>query len=169
MTEEDWEQSLKNVNEDTKKWVDEEIFKAQYGVVKNIIQRETQMNDKQPKPLTYEEMIEIAEQREKDNEAKMKSYSQCPGECYDEFWKEENNQPTFNIDELTKGKVWNGKTWVEQTTQYRIDYYYKNDLERRWQYHKTMPMAIAAANLMIAKGDYHIESITTEQLPMGQD
>jgi hypothetical protein len=97
------------------------------------------------------------------------SYSNCPGEVYDEFWEEENNQPTLNIDELTKGKVWNGKTWVEQTTQYRIDYYYKNDLERRWQYHKTMHQAIAAANMLIAKGDYHIESITTEQLPMGQD
>ena len=145
MTEEDWEQSLKGVNEDTKKWVDEEIFKAQYGVVKNIIQRETQMTEKQP------------------------SYSQCPGECYDQFWEEENNQPSFDIDELTKGKMWNGKDWVEQNTQYRIDYYYKNDLERRWKYHKTMAMAIAAANLMIAKGDYVILNITTEYPSIGQD
>ena len=98
------------------------------------------------------------------------SYSQCPGECYSEFWEEENNQPTLNVDELVKGKVYD-KTlneWVEQATQYRIDYYYKNDLERRWQYHKTMPMAIAAANLMIAKGDYRIVSITTEYPSLGQ-
>jgi hypothetical protein len=48
------------------------------------------------------------------------------------------------------------------TTKYRIDYYYKNDLERRWQYQKTMPMAIAVANLLIMTGDYTIMSITTE-------
>ena len=48
------------------------------------------------------------------------------------------------------------------TTKYRIDYYYKNDLERRWQYQKTMPMAISVANLLIATGDYTIMSITTE-------
>ena len=98
------------------------------------------------------------------------NYSQCPGECYDSFWEEENNQPTLNVDELVKGKVYD-KTlneWVEQTTQYRIDYYYKNDLERRWQHHKTMPMAIAAANLLIAKGDYRIVSITTEYPSLGQ-
>ena len=144
MTEEDWEQSLKRVNEDTKKWVDEEVFKEQYSVVKNIIQRETQMTDKQP------------------------SYSQCPGECYSEFWEEENNQPTINVDELIGDKVWDGKNWVKPTNKYRIDYYYKNDLERRWQYHKTMQQAIAAANMLIAKGDYHIESITTEHLPIGE-
>jgi hypothetical protein len=48
------------------------------------------------------------------------------------------------------------------TTKYRIDYYYNNDLERRWQYQKTMPMAISVANLLIATGDYTIMSITTE-------
>jgi hypothetical protein len=48
------------------------------------------------------------------------------------------------------------------TTKYRIDYYYKNDLERRWQYQKTMPMAIAVANLLITSGDYTISSITIE-------
>ena len=99
------------------------------------------------------------------------NYSQCPGECYSEFWEEENNQPTFNVDELIKGKVYDKdlNEWVEQTTRYRIDYYYKNDLERRWQYHKTMPMAIAAANLLIAKGDYTIVSITEDYVSMGQD
>jgi hypothetical protein len=97
--------------------------------------------------------------------------TQCPGYAYDEFWENENgdNEPTLNIDELTKGKVWNGKDWVEQTTQYRIDYYYKNDMERRWQYHKTMHKAIAVANLLIATGDYTIVSITTEYVSIGQD
>jgi len=97
--------------------------------------------------------------------------TQCPGECYDEFWEEETKQPSFDIDELTRGKTYDKdlNEWVEQTTQYRIDYYYKNDMERRWQYHKTMHKAIAVANLLIAKGDYHIESITTEYPSMGQD
>ena len=45
---------------------------------------------------------------------------------------------------------------------YIITYYYKNDLEKRYQKHKTMQMAIATANLLIAKGDYVIDSITTE-------
>ena len=142
MTEKEWEQSLKNVNEDTKKWVDEEIFKAQYSVIKNIIQKETQMTEKQP------------------------SYSQCPGECYDQFWEEENNQPTINVDELVEN--YKLTEWYKENTKYRIDYYYKNDLERRWKYHKTMAMAIAAANLMIAKGDYVILNITTEYPSIGQ-
>lgn len=42
---------------------------------------------------------------------------------------------------------------------YLITFYYKNDLEQR---HKTMQMAIATANLLIAHGDYVIDSITTE-------
>ena len=45
---------------------------------------------------------------------------------------------------------------------YIITYYYKNDLEKRYQKHETMRMAIAAANLLIAKGDYVIDSIVTE-------
>ena len=94
------------------------------------------------------------------------SYSQCPGEVYDEFWENENgdNEPTLDIDKLTKGKRYDKdlNEWVEQTTRYRIDYYYKNDLERRWQYHKTMPKAIATANLLIATGDYTIVSVTEE-------
>ena len=40
MTDEEWETSLKNLNENTKKWVDEEIDKIKYNVVKEIINRE---------------------------------------------------------------------------------------------------------------------------------
>jgi len=40
MIEEEWETSLKSLNEETKKWVDEEIFKIKYNVVKEIINRE---------------------------------------------------------------------------------------------------------------------------------
>ena len=45
---------------------------------------------------------------------------------------------------------------------YLISYYYKNDLEKRYQKHDTMQMALAVANLLYAKGDYVIDSITTE-------
>ena len=45
---------------------------------------------------------------------------------------------------------------------YLISYYYKNDLEKRHQKHDTMQMALAVANLLYAKGDYVIDSITTE-------
>jgi hypothetical protein len=40
MIEEEWETSLKSMNEYAKKWVDEEIFKIKYNVVKEIINRE---------------------------------------------------------------------------------------------------------------------------------
>ena len=50
----------------------------------------------------------------------------------------------------------------ESTMKYLISYYYKNDLEQRYPRHHNMQMALAVANLLIAKGDYVIDSITTE-------
>ena len=50
----------------------------------------------------------------------------------------------------------------ESTMKYLITYYYKNYLEQRYQRHDSMQMAIAVANLLIARGDYVIDSITTE-------
>lgn len=99
------------------------------------------------------------------------SYSQCPGEVYDEFWEEANNQPTLNIDELTKGKRFDRDLmeWVEDTTQYRIDYYKEGDLSRRWKYCKTMHSAIAKAYQMIQDGNYTIIGIETEYPTTGQD
>ena len=44
MTDEEWETSLKNLNENTKKWVDEEIDKIKYNIIKNIINGE--LNEK---------------------------------------------------------------------------------------------------------------------------
>ena len=41
MTDEEWETSLKSMNEKVKKWVDEEIDKIMYNVVKELIQKET--------------------------------------------------------------------------------------------------------------------------------
>ncbi len=40
MTDEEWETALKSMNENVKKWVDEEIDKIKYNVVKEIINRE---------------------------------------------------------------------------------------------------------------------------------
>jgi hypothetical protein len=44
MTDEEWETSLKNLNENTKKWVDEEIDKIKYNIIKDIINGE--LNEK---------------------------------------------------------------------------------------------------------------------------
>jgi hypothetical protein len=44
MTDEEWETSLKSMNEGMKKWVDEEIDKIKYNIIKNIINGE--LNEK---------------------------------------------------------------------------------------------------------------------------
>lgn len=86
----------------------------------------------------------------------MANFSQCPGECYDSFWSEENNEQTINIDELFD------KSYKEQEEfKVRIDYYYQNDLERRWKYRGSMLSALKTATTMIESGDYTVVSITT--------
>jgi hypothetical protein len=50
----------------------------------------------------------------------------------------------------------------ESTMKYIINYYYKNDLEKRYKEYDSMQMALAVANLLIARGDYVVDSITTE-------
>ena len=50
----------------------------------------------------------------------------------------------------------------ESTMKYLISYYYKNDLELRYKRYDSMQLCIACANLLIAKGDYVVDSITTE-------
>jgi ABC-type amino acid transport substrate-binding protein len=40
MTDEEWETALKSMNDDVRKWVNEEIDKIKYNVVKDIINRE---------------------------------------------------------------------------------------------------------------------------------
>ena len=49
----------------------------------------------------------------------------------------------------------------ESTMKYIINYYYKNDLEMRYKEYSTMGLAIACANLLIARGDYVIDSVIT--------
>ena len=50
----------------------------------------------------------------------------------------------------------------ESTMKYLISYYYKNDMEKRYKEYDSMQLCIACANLLIARGDYVIDSITTE-------
>ena len=50
----------------------------------------------------------------------------------------------------------------ESTMKYLISYYYKNDLELRYKRYDSMQLCIACANLLIARGDYVVDSITTE-------
>jgi hypothetical protein len=40
MTDKEWETALKSMNEGVKKWVNEEIDKIKYNVVKDIIDKE---------------------------------------------------------------------------------------------------------------------------------
>ena len=49
----------------------------------------------------------------------------------------------------------------ESTMKYIINYYYKNDLEMRYKEYSTMNLAIACANLLIARGDYVVDSVIT--------
>jgi hypothetical protein len=39
MTEPEWDKALKSMNEYAKKWVDEEIDKIKYNIIKDIINR----------------------------------------------------------------------------------------------------------------------------------
>ena len=40
MTDKEWETALKSMNEGVKKWVDEEIDKIKYNIIKDIISKE---------------------------------------------------------------------------------------------------------------------------------
>ena len=50
----------------------------------------------------------------------------------------------------------------ESTMKYLIIYYYKNDLEKRYKRYDSMDLALTSASMMLAMGDYVIDSITTE-------
>ena len=50
----------------------------------------------------------------------------------------------------------------ESNMKYIINYYYKNDLEKRYKEYDSMNLAIACANLLIARGDYVVDSVTTQ-------
>ena len=50
----------------------------------------------------------------------------------------------------------------ESTTKCLISYYYKNDLELRYKRYDSMDLALTSASMMLAMGDYVIDSITTE-------
>ena len=50
----------------------------------------------------------------------------------------------------------------ESTMKYLISYYYKNDMEKRYKEYDSMQLCIACANLLIARGDYVVDSITTQ-------
>lgn len=58
---------------------------------------------------------------------------------------------------------WMGEPKLKESSmKYLISYYYKNDMEKRYREYSTMELAIACANLLIARGDYVVDSITTE-------
>jgi hypothetical protein len=94
------------------------------------------------------------------------SYSQCPGECYDVFWEEQNkDEVVFDIEKLTKGLRWTGEEWVKVTTSYRVDFFTKGQSELQWKYFNTMEAAIAAAHCMVVSGEYSVEAINPDTSP----
>ena len=50
----------------------------------------------------------------------------------------------------------------ESTMKYLISYYRKNDMELRYKEYDSMNLCIASASMMLALGDYVIDSITTQ-------
>jgi len=45
VTDKEWETTLKSMNEGVKKWVDEEIFKIKYNIIKDLINKEDLKDD----------------------------------------------------------------------------------------------------------------------------
>jgi hypothetical protein len=43
MTDEEWETTLKSMNDGVKKWVDEEIDKIKYNIIKDIINEDLEV------------------------------------------------------------------------------------------------------------------------------
>ena len=50
----------------------------------------------------------------------------------------------------------------ESTMKYLISYYRKNDMELRYKEYDSMNLCIASASMMLALGDYVVDSITTQ-------
>ena len=50
----------------------------------------------------------------------------------------------------------------ESNMKYLISYYRKNDMELRYRKYSTMNLCIASASMMLALGDYVVDSITTQ-------
>ena len=54
------------------------------------------------------------------------------------------------------------KEIIESTMKYLISYYRKNDMELRYKRYDSMDLALTSASMMLAMGDYVVDSITTE-------
>ena len=82
----------------------------------------------------------------------MPNYSQCPGECYDSFWEEENNTSPINIDELFDKHY-------AILSNVQIDYHRKDDDSERFICCDSMEDAIKISADMLKTGEYIITSI----------
>ena len=54
------------------------------------------------------------------------------------------------------------KEIIESTMKYLISYYRKNDMELRYKRYDSMDLALTSASMMLAMGDYVVDSVTTE-------
>jgi hypothetical protein len=89
----------------------------------------------------------------------MESFSQCPGEVYDSFhdFNESKENEIFLENLINRYKE---SIWYRENTRFKV-VYRKEGISPKQKYYETMQVAIAMANLLIAKG-YTVEGITTE-------
>lgn len=95
-------------------------------------------------------------------EKKSISYSQCPGECYDSFYDDNEETIDFDLDDLIR-------KWKEtHPDTYRVTYSDKKTNTTKWECFASMNEALNNAMVMHGSGDYTIHNIVTEHPSLGQ-
>jgi hypothetical protein len=88
----------------------------------------------------------------------MESFSQCPGEVYDIF-NDVDESEEISLHDLVSGLK--ESVWYKENTKFKVSFSKKDSTTIEHCLYENMQIAIAEANLLIAKG-YTVESITTE-------
>ncbi len=95
----------------------------------------------------------------KEDGCQMESFSQCPGEVYDIF-NDVDESEEISLHDLVSGLK--ESVWYKENTKFKVSFSKKDSTTIEHCLYENMQIAIAEANLLIAKG-YTVESITTEQ------
>lgn len=115
-----------------------------------------------PKPPIPDDVLEDWLGGPVPEEKKQISYSQCPGECYDSFYDDEDTID-FDLDDLIR-------KWKEtHPDTYRVTYSDKKTNTTQWRRFSSMNEALNNAMTMLGSGYYTIHSIITEHPSLGQD
>lgn len=88
----------------------------------------------------------------------MESFSQCPGEVYGIF-NDVDESEEISLHDLVSGLK--ESVWYKENTKFKVSFSKKDSTTIEHCLYENMQIAIAEANLLIAKG-YTVESITTE-------